>query len=316
MITTSSRDSGSSGGGCGSTASSKVQPTATELVEEGQQGEDVEGTTIGDPLVSPEGRLQLLASTAAVTWQRHPQLRPYQIDSYTQAQQEQMKLQPDIEDMLMYSLTLLVQQLQAMAPQQRAAFLHSPAGNTVLHVLSEMCASEVMAKDVVRLVDSSTVQQVAQQAEEQPWPAEPDVVQHGLSGHAVVSLLVLPGLLLEPASSENVLQGSTHTSSYHNSSSSDRAAQRQDMIPTTTSSRSSEGAFTTNGQGSGDSSTAKMMICSQGRHQALTVADGTGAREAWVVGLKVMGWTRAVQDEYNIGGITKQGFAAAMNCMY
>jgi hypothetical protein len=94
-------------------------------------------------------------------------------------------------------LVLLVQQLQAASPEARATFLHSPAGSEVLRVLNQVLADQPAASGRVavmtdgRLLGAGGVQQLSDS--KGSWRN---------IGHTVawlVEVLVLPGLLLQPA---------------------------------------------------------------------------------------------------------------------
>jgi hypothetical protein len=105
---------------------------------------------------------------------------------------------------LVSMVVLLVQQLQGMSPQQRAAFLHSPAGSSVLQVLSALGSLQTgdpsAEGTAVRMLVSGDLSKCAaadptqQQQQQQPC----DIKSYVASSRELVELLLLPGLLLQP----------------------------------------------------------------------------------------------------------------------
>jgi hypothetical protein len=93
-------------------------------------------------------------------------------------------------------LLLLVAQLQGTSPQQRAAFLYSPAGSSVMRVVSEMRAEEAlmsgwaMCASNNRAVAATRLQHFFQG--QGAWGS----LEYTAGG--VMERLVLPGLLLQP----------------------------------------------------------------------------------------------------------------------
>jgi hypothetical protein len=156
-----------------------------------------------------------------------------------------MYMQSRYDHMLTHILLLLVQQLQGAPVGVRAAFLHSPAGNEVLRVLSEMSSSETMARGLVVLYQNSSAQGAAPPAQDQQQqqPAEPSIHQCELSGHALLPLLLLPGLLLEPAPQAGPAQSGSSSSSHmhaqHASSAASSGGPKGDSRPSITTATSS-----------------------------------------------------------------------------
>jgi hypothetical protein len=148
-------------------------------------------------------RLQVLAAAVAATWRGMPSIGygMIKISQFTQ-QYGQFARQFYVVARL---LVLLVQQLQATPPQQRAAFLHSPYGNNVLRVLSEMSTYEATERCVLEVLMESGSQVAA--TGQQGKPAAPAWVNHWPQGRPMVQLLLLPALLLGP-SAETVAFGS------------------------------------------------------------------------------------------------------------
>jgi hypothetical protein len=98
-------------------------------------------------------------------------------------------------------LVLLVQQLQGAPPQQRTAFLHSPAGSSVLRVLGKLQQAGASAGSWVDVVQYNEADAAAAMQGNQQYTMGM-MQKHGLSGRALVELLLLPGLLLEWAGDE------------------------------------------------------------------------------------------------------------------
>jgi hypothetical protein len=124
---------------------------------------------------------------------------------------------------LLHFMLLLVQQLQAATPQQRAAFLHSPAGTILLHVLHGMSLPEVEDRFLCELlVQDSNPPSSSAAAGAEAVAAEPAAGQQGYPaagnwsnsvprGREVVQLLLLPALLLAPV--PGAVAGAAHGSS-------------------------------------------------------------------------------------------------------
>jgi hypothetical protein len=111
---------------------------------------------------------------------------------------------------LLHFMLLLVQQLQAATPQQRAAFLHSPAGTILLHVLHGMSLPEVEDRFLCELlVQDSNPPSSSAAAGAEAVAAEPAAGQP--RGREVVQLLLLPALLLAPV--PGAVAGAAHGSS-------------------------------------------------------------------------------------------------------
>jgi hypothetical protein len=90
-------------------------------------------------------------------------------------------------------LVLLVQQLQGLGPEARTAFLHSPAGSNVLQVLSSM-VEQGMVSGGTGCGDQSVPIGRSQDG-------DGCMQLHSASRDQLVSLLLLPGLLLQPTAS-------------------------------------------------------------------------------------------------------------------
>jgi hypothetical protein len=118
-------------------------------------------------------------------------------------------------DALVHLLVLLVQQLQGAPPQLRAAFLHSPGGNTALQVLSIFSSEDDDPTCQVRFIVS---QSLLASAAEDPTNQQQPIAEGGMQGHAVygselVEHLLLPGLLLQPVAVGGGVEGCNSSSS-------------------------------------------------------------------------------------------------------
>jgi hypothetical protein len=131
------------------------------------------------------GQLQLLSAAAYVWWERVQQCcaevpaTPQQLHPHKAGASGTVQL-----------LVLLVQRLQDTPLEVRTAFLHSPAGSKVLHVLSAMAERGLLSRGVVTADGGQAVP-----------PGQQLVSPHGMrlldtAGDALVGLLLLPGLLL------------------------------------------------------------------------------------------------------------------------
>jgi uncharacterized membrane protein YgcG len=120
-------------------------------------------------------------------------------------------------------LLLLAQQLQGMTLQQRAAFLHSPAGGTVLRVLGEMdvkaAEGDVLVGSLFFYYPDRTTNNPEQQQAGQRTCCEDDLVPSLLTVDAVVHQLLVPGLLLQLKGPQEGSSPSAGTSSSTSSSS-------------------------------------------------------------------------------------------------
>jgi hypothetical protein len=189
-----------------------------------------------DATSSAGKRLQVLAAAAFVQWRSMPQERQgpvlaKQIGTYEKAARQFY--------VVVQLLMLLVQQLQGAPSQLRAAFLHSPAGSCVLQVLSEIAPELVssMGPCVMEVLLDTGLQQAG--AGRQHMPAAPGWANHWSHGRAVVELLLLPGLLLEPVLSMGVSEGANSSKPGGCSTASE---QRQDAIKHSAAGSSSGGS--------------------------------------------------------------------------
>jgi hypothetical protein len=95
-------------------------------------------------------------------------------------------------------LLLVVQQLQGLAPSQRAAFLHSPAGVTVLQVLRQVPMEYEDSLPLAFVVLSGGPQGGAAILAQQQGDTEGGWM-YEVQGRTLVEQLLLPALLLQPA---------------------------------------------------------------------------------------------------------------------
>jgi hypothetical protein len=95
-------------------------------------------------------------------------------------------------------LLLVVQQLQAVPAQQRANFLHSSAGATVLQCLSQMPMGYVDKLPLAFAVLSGGTQGGAALMAQQQDDTEGGWM-YGMTGRTLVEQLLLPALLLQPS---------------------------------------------------------------------------------------------------------------------
>jgi hypothetical protein len=195
--------------------------------------------------------LQMLAAAVAVQWRGVPS----RVDVYyAQKAQDTATLEAAAKRfyVVLQLLLLLVQQLQGAAPRQRAAFLHSPGGTFVLHVLGEMVPEIITSWEPVMEVLMETGSQQAAIGQQQK-AAVPGWVNHWFHARAAMELLLLPGLLLQPVlrmgSSES--GGAETASSSKPGGSSTASEQQQDAIKQgaagTSSSSSSSGSSSSRG---------------------------------------------------------------------
>jgi hypothetical protein len=103
---------------------------------------------------------------------------------------------------LTHLLLLLGQQLQGLAPQQRAAFLHSPAGAAVLQVLHEYCQAKVIRYNNMEVMVGGHPAGAESDQDQQQQQGAGNRQSHTLSGLAGVEQLLLPCLLLQHASAD------------------------------------------------------------------------------------------------------------------
>jgi hypothetical protein len=175
-------------------------------------------------------RLQLLAASTC-TWWRIVQQR-------LGLEQNQRLLRLGLPAMavavlaqaLGHSVLLMAQQLQRVPSRHRAAFLHSPAGNSVLQVLSELSAGQGVEVAFCELAlgerhrDPREVQREEQAAAGDWTPAI-------LPGRLLVQQLLVPGLLLHPTPAEGCSstsrQNVSTSSSSHAAGSSGEGASGQ-----------------------------------------------------------------------------------------
>jgi hypothetical protein len=152
-----------------------------------------------DDLSGVRGRLGLLAATATVTWRLVLQNRR-QEDPHSLRLLEPQGLR---EEQLLSVLLVLVRQLQAVPPQLRAEFLHSPSGGCLLRVLHGMSLDTEQYARIVETPSSRTPSGVpaARQQQQQEMSALEAFNSMYKTGRTLAEQLLLPGLLLQPASS-------------------------------------------------------------------------------------------------------------------
>jgi hypothetical protein len=133
-------------------------------------------------------RLQALVATAFANWRTSANVDVWQLIIQTMDKGALGTLQ------LLQLLVLVVQQLQGAPPQQRAAFLGSPAGTILLHVLSGISSPDAQHIFGCELLVQD-VPLTATAAAAADW--------HNCvpRGHDLVEMLLLPGLLLAPVCS-------------------------------------------------------------------------------------------------------------------
>jgi hypothetical protein len=99
-------------------------------------------------------------------------------------------------------LLLLVQRVATAPAQVRATFLHSPEGETLVRVLYEISGINASGYLEVWVMPeppaAASGQRGCDHQQQQQKPAGFGMQACRLSGRAVVELLVLPGLLLQP----------------------------------------------------------------------------------------------------------------------
>jgi hypothetical protein len=152
-----------------------------------------------EELSSTGNRLHALAAAVVTQWRGMPSTDwtgKATIDSHIERvfrNKEQWAKQFYVVAQL---LVLLVQQLPGVSAQQRGAFLCGPPGTTLLWVLREMSSYAKTDESVMELLMGPGPQQAG--TGQQVQPAAAGWVNHWAQGRAVVELLLLPGLLLEP----------------------------------------------------------------------------------------------------------------------
>jgi hypothetical protein len=146
-------------------------------------------------------------------------------------------------------LVLVVQQLQGVPAQQRVAFLHSPAGNTVLHVLMDLLAEEEAMMDLGQVVAGAGLQvpEGVQHLQQQLVAGNSQASK--LDGLSMIVQLLLPGLLLQPAFAPPVCEGDAGGCSSGNGSPGPSPSPNGSSTSSTTGSSSSKCVVATIGPG-------------------------------------------------------------------
>jgi hypothetical protein len=194
----------SAGGGKAPDAGSKVPPAAP-----GNSSSSSLILTWGKPLSSRSERLRLLAAAASAQWSEIKRLGgPINGARWASSGSDREGACLQLSEMLV----LLVQQLQREAPNLHAAFLRSPAGGSVLRVLSEM-TSAVDAREVGLALVLPDRPLRAAAAAEQGVSAPTQWCTCAMTWHDLVDMLVQPGLLLRPASASQPSGGAAGRSS-------------------------------------------------------------------------------------------------------
>jgi hypothetical protein len=249
---------------------STVTPTCTTMMVRGG-GDGSSSSPVDSPLTKRNGasrleavsstgnRLHPLAAAVVTQWRGMPwtdwrgkATTDSHIKRFLQENEQWAKQFYVVAQLLM----LLVQQLQGVSPQQRGAFLCSPTGTTLLWVLSEMSSyaktkTDMSVMEVLmapRPQQAGTGQQV--QAAAAGW------VNHWAQGRAMVELLLLPGLLLEPApepvpSGGDGVEGISSSTSDGCSTASKQLQGASKPSDAGSSCSSSGGSSTSNTQGAG-----------------------------------------------------------------
>jgi hypothetical protein len=157
-------------------------------------------STGGNALGNAAARLQVLA-VAAAALVHHIKLRSNVRGAGGPIEDAYGAIQA--KEALNQLLVLLTQQLLCMAPQLRAAFLHSPAGSILLYVLEVISGGAGTGMSTASgLVTPRTHTAATQQQQQQQTDVTAEWDIHMLDGPDMVEKLLLPALLLHPAQSK------------------------------------------------------------------------------------------------------------------
>jgi hypothetical protein len=220
-----------------------------------------------DALGHPATRLQLLAAAAAAGWCHLGRPGPdHNAEGLLFGQKSG-------HDGVAQLLLLLVQQLHLVTPPLRSSFLHSPAGNTVLQVLSEMSSDQAVQQGRVGLLE-------LQRTNKDPkgtW-ASYTTTAHTL----LVQQLLLPSLLLQPTPQAQALWRTCTCSTDADSSSCGSTESPVTTTTNTGSSSSSCGCSSCSVRvAQGATSSTVPPVTSEPAHYSVYL--GRGGRAFWTV---------------------------------
>jgi hypothetical protein len=146
-------------------------------------------------LNSTELRLQALAAAVVVKWRWLSQL------SVAKLSMEAITQGAVRFYLFMHVSLLLIKQLQEASPQERAAFLHSPAGTVVVTLLPSISIGDAGFMYVMETLVQEPPSEAAAAAVagQRGRRVAPDWMNCVPNGRDAVELVLLPGLLLAPA---------------------------------------------------------------------------------------------------------------------
>jgi hypothetical protein len=203
--TSSSSSAGSSATSAASSSSCSSRSTGASATTIATTGSSSSATHVGTYGAAGAGnacafdstamRLQALAAAAVAKWRWCAQKSPQKLtmESVTQSMKRFHQF--------MHIMLLLIQELQGAPPELRAAFLHSPAATMLLYHLQDMSLGDAALNYVIETLVQETPQEGAAAAAaggQRVRRAAGDWLNCVPNGHALVEILLLPGLLLAP----------------------------------------------------------------------------------------------------------------------
>jgi hypothetical protein len=149
-----------------------------------------------DPAASTDTKLQVLAAAAAA---QLCDIMQYGLEPSDEVYSVKDPEYKGACTTLSQLLLLVVQELQGASPQQRTAFLHSPAGGTVLRVLTDLLCQEGISMHVAGVVAGLGLQVPVGGHQQQQQQVPGGLQASNMNALSLVEQLLLPGLLLQPA---------------------------------------------------------------------------------------------------------------------